>query len=366
MKKILFCMLIVVFAASMIFAFAACKEEAISSGETTEEVAPAEEEAAAEEAPEEEKVVGICFLWRGDAFQEAMWANEHEIASKNNIKILEANSEATIEGQVTIIEDFISAGVDSIIIQPIGIPDATDVAQVCEAAGIPVVFYHMYPDPEESGWCAANVRLTEVKENFEAGAQTAKLWKELHPDKPIVMIQMVLEENEYCVKERSGPTMEGVLSVDPDAIIYEVQMTDFNDRSVVMGEFEDAITAHPEANIIGGTGSYSTLPAYEVLKSIGRGTVETELIVGIEGSYEEYKLIMDPNNAYKYTCGLTPGSAGINNMEFTIKVLNGELKPDAFKRVTLEQKVLGPDSDWDTYFQDEWNISLSDLEAGAN
>ncbi|MBA7688769.1 hypothetical protein ES703_97258 [subsurface metagenome] len=131
-----------------------------------------------------------------------------------------------------------------------------------------------------------------------------------------------------------------------------------------MKEFEDAIVAHPEANIIGGVGSFATLPAYEVLKSIGRGTVETEIIAGNEGSYEEYILIKDPNNAYKYTCGLTPGSAGVYNMEYAIKVLNGELEPDAYEIVTIDQKVLGPDSDWDTYFKEEWNTSLAELEGG--
>ena len=81
------------------------------------------------------------------------------------------------------------------------------------------------------------------------GAEMATQWKEAHPDKPIVMVELGWPNHTEVKSGRTDPWVEGVLSVDPTA-------TDLGCLDVSKGTDQakqvmtDLLNYSPEVNLI--------------------------------------------------------------------------------------------------------------------
>jgi methyl-galactoside transport system substrate-binding protein len=137
-------------------------------GSKTETSEPAATEASAEEtveeteAPEEtssdlaDKKVGVCIYQFSDNFM-TLFRTELENYlvslgfSKDNITIVDgANDQATQSGQI---DNFISQGVDVLIINPVNSSSAETITDKVVGAGIPLVYINREPDEaEEQRW----------------------------------------------------------------------------------------------------------------------------------------------------------------------------------------------------------------------
>ena len=365
LKKIIVFALVVVFMVSMLFIGTSCKEEAAPAEEAVEEAAPAEEvveeavpaEEVVEEEAAEELVIGRMMVFVGDDFQQT--AKQHFLNYCDEIGaegiVLDSNFDEETERKNA--EDLISRGVNAIIIQCVNAFSGAEISKSAKAAGIPVVSSIIIPDTENY----ILVTLDEETANKKAGKKIIELWEELHPDIPPVPAYISIPWNEWVTEVRTIPFIEGIKSVEPDIEVMEIELgADQLDTESIMAVFEDTITAHPEINVIGGFASFTTLPALEVLLSIGRGTIETELIASIEGSIEEYKKIMDPNSAYKFTTGLKPKDLEVTDVEYALKLINGEIGIDEAVIKKIPCLVLDSDSDWGPYLKEQWFEDIED------
>jgi len=333
MKKYLIIFLIFAFALSMIFIGTSCKEKA------PEETA-------------EKLVIGRILIFAGDDFQQM--AQKHFLNYCDEIGaegiVLDSNFDA--EEEKKNMEDLISRDVDAIIVQPVTAFTATALSDMVKTANIPIVTYIT-----ESGNFTL-VTSDEITANTEAGKKTAELWKTLHPDTPIVACVLEDAAVGWTRINRSNPFIAGVKAADPEATIIEVELSDLGTEAI-MASFEDTITANPEINLLSSTASFVSLACLEVLGAIGRGTPETEIIHGIQGSLEEYKKIMDPNSAYKICTGMKPKDLEVTSIKYAIKLINGEIGREEKITIGAPAQVLDSNSDWKQYLKDQW---LTDIE----
>jgi len=334
MKKYLIIFLILAFVSSMIFIGTSCKKKALE--ETGEGL-----------------VIGRILIFAGDDFQQT--AKQHflnycdEIGAKGIV--LDSNFDA--EKEKKNMEDLISRGVDAIIVQPVTAFTATVLSDMAKAADIPIVTYIT-----ESGNFTL-VTSDEITTNTEAGKKTAELWKKLHPDIPIVACVLEDAAVEWTMINRSKPFIAGVKEADPKATIIEVELSDLGTEAI-MASFEDTITAHPEINLISSTASFVSLACLEVLETIGRGTPETEIIHGIQGSLEEYKKIIDPNSAYKICTGMKPKDLEVTSIKYAIKLINGEIGREEKITIGCPAQVLDANSNWKQYLEEQWFAKIEE------
>jgi len=355
MKKLTILLLIFIFTVSLIFISTGCKEEAAE-----EETAATEEEAVTEEAAGEETaeqlVIGRVLIFEVDNYQQLVSKFAKDFCEENNIELVLNSADADVEKERRIVEDLITRDVDAIIIQAITDADANEMKKLADDAGIPIVFFYQAPSVEPY----VHLALTEDDANREMGAACANLWIEEHPDVPIVVGALMKEELENAMTNRHDPFIEGVQSVDPDAEIIDVEMTDESALDLVYNDFEDVIMAHPEINIVCAMNASQSLTAHNVLKSVGRGTPETEIVSGIEGSLDEYLRIVDPESSYKFTVGIKPYDNEIALWDIALKMINGEISIDANERFEVGSLVLTDDSDWEEYLLKQWNKDLEE------
>jgi methyl-galactoside transport system substrate-binding protein len=141
-----------------------------SSASTTQTTEKKDDAAATDEKKEDtsdasgdfaDKKVGICIYQFSDNFM-TLFRNELEAYlikqgfDKNNISIVDgANDQAT---QTSQIQNFITDGVDVLIINPVNTSSAETITDMVVEAGIPLVYMNREPDAdeearwEENGW----------------------------------------------------------------------------------------------------------------------------------------------------------------------------------------------------------------------
>lgn len=148
-------------------------EDAAEAPAEAEEEAPAEDAAEAEDGDAEaasgdfaDKKVGVCIYQFSDNFM-TLFRTELENYlvslgfSKDNITIVDgANDQATQTGQI---DNFISQGVDVLIINPVNSSSAETITDKVVEAGIPLVYINREPDEsEEKRWADNNWDVTYV------------------------------------------------------------------------------------------------------------------------------------------------------------------------------------------------------------
>ena len=362
-KKMMFIFLVALLSFSVfaVSAIAGCSTSASTTiAETTaaETTAAAEttvaETTAAETTAAKKLVIGRIYVSEADNYQQACIKAAQNFAAENNIELLVGSSDADINKEIGIFEDFLAKKVDAIIMQPVEGADANQLIKNAQAVNIPVIIWGIKHTEGSAPFLSPN----EKDANTELGKKCAELWLSENPDTAIKAGVLTMEEIAFVKDQRTDRFIDGVLSVAPDAEIIKQDVLRAPDKEAVMGTFEDLITANPDINLVFGPASFHSLAAQTVLETIGRGTKETEIVSGVSGDMEEYEKIKDPNSSYRFTTGLLPKDGEIACFEMALKVINSEVAIDSDVEQEMSAVVLGIDSDWKEYLKAQWDVSI--------
>ena len=200
---------------------------------------------------------------------------------------------------------------------------------VQEALGKGIALTSFFSPLGDSGLPTA--RSDEAGISFAMGAEMAKQWKEAHPDKPIVMVQLGWPNHTEVKSGRTDPFVKGVLSVDPTA-------TDLGCQDASKGPdaakqiITDLLTTRPELNLIYSEASNLTVGTMAALTQAGRGKMDngkplTEIVASVDFDEVEMKLVYDPNSSLKLSMGLPPLETSHGRIDLIFDVLNGKVKP---------------------------------------
>ncbi|MHC4431972.1 MAG: sugar ABC transporter substrate-binding protein [Planctomycetota bacterium] len=181
-------------------------------------------------------------------------------------------------------------------------------------------------------------RSNEAAVSFEMGAQMAKAWKEAHPDKPIVMVQLGWPNHTEVNSGRTAPFAEGVLSVDPTAENLGA-LDSSAGQEAAKQIIVDLLTQRPEVNLIYSEASNLTVGTMAGLSQLGRGKFDngkplTEIVASVDFDTVEYDLVYDPNSSLKASMGLPPVETARGRIDLIMDVINGDVEP---KKDTAEE-----------------------------
>jgi ABC-type sugar transport system substrate-binding protein len=218
-------------------------------------------------------------------------------------------------------------------------------------AGIAIITFYTKP----SQALVPHVTINEATTSFEMGVIAATKWKEFYPNTPIKIGMIEYVGVSTPIEQRSEPFIAGVKSVDPSAVVVS-RLDGGGTMENAMAAAQDMIQANPDINIFYGTSSDYSIGVMAALEAAGRGKAVdgvplTELVVGTDASESELVKIFNPNSSLKVTQGLTPKENGRLKVDTLMKIVNGELAPDA--NVVVEGKNI---------VFDFWSSSVSDVE----
>ncbi|MDA4846632.1 sugar ABC transporter substrate-binding protein [Hoeflea poritis] len=173
-------------------------------------------------------------------------------------------------------------------------------------------------------------RSDEAAVSFEMGAQMAKAWKEAHPDKPIVMVQLGWPNHTEVNSGRTKPFVEGVLSVDPKAENLGA-LDSSAGQEAAKQIIVDLLTQRPEVNLIYSEASNLTVGTMAGLSQLGRGKFDngkplTEIVASVDFDAVEYDQVFDPNSSLKVSMGLPPVETARGRVDLIMDVVNGKVE----------------------------------------
>lgn len=173
-------------------------------------------------------------------------------------------------------------------------------------------------------------RSDEAAVSFEMGAQMAKAWKDAHPDKPIVMVQLGWPNHTEVNSGRTAPFVEGVLSVDPTAENLGA-LDSSAGQEAAKQIIVDLLTQRPEVNLIYSEASNLTVGTMAGLSQLGRGKFDngkplTEIVASVDFDAVEFDQVYDPNSSLKVSMGLPPVETARGRIDLIMDVVNGDVE----------------------------------------
>jgi ribose transport system substrate-binding protein len=327
---------------------AAAEPAAQAATEQTTEAAAATE--AAKPAGFEGVIAKVPNTLKHDIHgNDAKWAKIYA-AEVYNYDYQTIDPDQDLAKSVAAVETFISQGVDGIILHPITEDGQNDVIQEARDADIPIMTYCV----GTTGKVVPALLIDEATVAQQMGADMAKKWMELYPDKPVRLGFVSWTNISFCFDNRTGPFLTGVKTVVSDLPSKEESgdLVFQNSKGEELfgatywghggGNLEVAqqiaaagLQANPEVNIIYGDNMQNGLGVLAAYQAAGRGLAVdgvplTEIIASTDASSAELIKLADPTTSLKYALGMQPQTFAYAQIDMMIKLIKGEIDPNVY------------------------------------
>ncbi len=341
--------------------------------------APASEapasEAPASEAPAENKegayIGKVPITLKHDVHgNDAKWAEKYA-AEQYGAKYEVIDPDQDLNKEIAAVETFIGKGVDGIILHPVTEDGVNEIIQEARDADVNIMTYCV----GTTGKKVPALMIDEATMASQMGADMAKQWMELYPDKPVRLGFVSWTDIAFCFDNRTGPFLKGVQTVVKDLPTDGPKFKNSAGEELVGPTYwehaggvletaqkvtADAITKYPDVNVVYGDNVSNGLGALAAYEAAGRGKAEegkplTEIIASTDASAGELKKLADPKSSLKYALGMQPQTFAYAQIDMMMDLINGKLDNDTYVEKTT------PDSYFNFY-----KDSLEDLQNWFN
>ena len=324
MKKVLVLVLAVLLMVTVFGCSAAPAEE--STGMDTSTPSEATGEAASDGTSEENGADGktLKFGYVTSDMSHEWYQNivkgAQQKADELGIELITADAAMDAGKQVTQLENMLTSGVDALIITPVDAKSLATVINDAKEQGVPVIC-----ESNVVEGATTTVGINSVEGGRQAGEWLAEYATANNIDPKILVVNA--PSNEDC-RERVQGFKE---ALDESGIQYEiVQEVDgegAKERSLEVSA--DAITAHPEVNVIYGINDNATTGGMAAYKEAGLDESKlTAIGFGFEGVAGRTALLAD--GPYKAAVAMFPDFMGQRLIDAAYQIANGEELPERY------------------------------------
>jgi len=292
-----------------------------SSADTT--AASVEPTATTSTAGSGDLVIGSV-LYGVDGYQTQHGKAIEAYGQEIGVEVRNCNSENDVTKQQQCVQDFITAGVDGIILQPFEPAVGGTLVKESQDAGIPIITWAIGPVEDVP---AVWIELSEYDQAKEAG-MAAAIWVRENFDAAPLIVDLGIPNNTNCANRGTG-FIDGAMEADPEAKVV-AQPNGGGQRQVSADEMATVIDSGVVFNIVTGCNGESTLGALQSLRAAGRGKAtnkvpETEYLFSVDGTTAEVEELLDPTSPLMATLSLTPYDNVRVLLDTMLKRVNGEI-----------------------------------------
>lgn len=322
-KKVLAGML----AAMMVVGLTACggsKEAASTDSQETTEATDTADDAAAEDTAKEDtaKEGGIHIGCAVQTLSNQVWAQQmEEITSRakadgNEVTVVDCDENANT--QIDQIENFITSGVDAIIVQPV---DADALEDICKEAldqGITVVCWDEEMENSSFNWVIENYDLGK-----EIGSQAAD-WINEKFDNGEVEVAVLGYPQTPILLERENGILDALKEKAPNATVVANQPA--IDTTEGLNAMETILQANPDVKVVCTIGGGGAAGANEAFKGFYGSEVPDEVGIFSTDLTDEAVASMQNGEFNRMVVAITGNSykCGDTVYDLTISYENGE------------------------------------------
>ena len=239
------------------------------------------------------------------------------------LKVVDAAMDAA--KQVTQIENLLAEGIDVLCITPVDVKALANVVAEAKSMGIPVI---TESNVVENTLCY--VGIDNLSGGKNAGLWFAQYAKDNKIDPKILIVGLpAFEDCRLRVEGFKAGLDEAGLKYE---IVQEVDGQGSKETSLKVSQ--DAITAHPEINVIFGINDNSTTGGMAAYSEAGLDeSTLTAIGFGFEGNVGREALLS--GGPYKAACAMFPDYMGVSLMDAAVMAAKGEELPANYKSGTI-------------------------------
>ncbi len=306
-RKLVSLITVAVVSMSMIAGCASNTGTTDNSEAETEETASTEEAAADTEEDSgnmASKKVGVCVYQSSDTFmgllsEELVNYLVSQGFSKDNIIV--ADGENNQETQDAQIQDFIDEGVDVLIVNPVNASSAAAITDKAVGADVPLVYINREPESsEEQRWTDNSWNVTYVGSDarqsgtlqgdiiVDLGLETV----DLNGDKKIQYAMIEGDPENIDSEYRTTYSVKALADAGWDSEELYDEIGNF-DKDQATPLVEEALSSHPEIEVVFCNNDAMALGALEAIEAAGR-TVGTDIfLVGVDALKEALDCVLE-------------------------------------------------------------------------
>ena len=273
------------------------------------------EEAAPPAPPEEEKLLIAGVVFQSDTFMQTVQAGMQAAADEAGVELILGNTENKLDKEASMIDDYITLGVDAIVITPISADGSVAALKKAKEAGITIVCFNTCVS--EPGIASAFL----VTKNEDLGTKTGEaavkfINEKLGGEAKIGILNC--DQFEGC-----PPRKEGFLSKVgelPGAEIVADQAGWLADKAQPVAEA--MLQAHPEINMFWSANEGGTVGEAMAAKTLGPGG--TVFVFGTDMNNQMGQMLQSDDDVLQGVTGQAPYQMGYDAFNTTLDALAGK------------------------------------------
>lgn len=184
-------------------------------------------------------------------------------------------------GQATVVENFIAAGVDALVIAPVDSSALVPSVEAANAAGIPVVDVDSFIDGGEIASFVATDNLAA------AGLQAETVGEAIDGSGKVVLING--GQGFQTGRDRRDGFVDAMAEQYPDVEVIEVQ-TEWDAQEAQAG-LEDALASNPDIVAVAHAWDGATVASVATLENAG--LLDSTYVIGFDGAPDAIALMLD-------------------------------------------------------------------------
>lgn len=330
----------VLLTATMLFSLVGCgqkqeqkpaEQPATTAEEKTEEK-PAEQPATEEKADGDKLVVGFTNKDVSDTFQNYIIDAMKAYASANNIELQVSDAQNDSQKQQNQVDDFVTAGVDAIVVAIIDSSTSGPMIESAKAAGIPIVFVNTNPFVDgnipDGAYYVGSIEK-------EAGEMQAEYIGEKLGGKGDAVILVGSLGHQGAVDRTEGNKDKLAEKYPEMKVLAEQTAKWMRDEAVTV--MENYITTYgDDIKAVFSNNDEMALGAIKALEDRGMTDV---LVCGIDGTVEGLQAVVDG----KLACTVFQDAKGQGEgaIDLAVKAANGE---NLEKELWIPFQLITPDN----------------------
>jgi len=276
----------------------------------------------------------------------AVWAERYAM-EKYGARHETIDPDQDLSRSIAAVETFMARGADGIVLHPVTEDGVREIIREVRDADINIMTYCLDATCKQ----VPALLIDEATVAQEMGTDMTKQWISLYPDIPVKVGFISWTDIAFCFDNRTGPFLRGVKSVVdylPTEGVQRFRDSAGNDLygatywehaggvlEVAMQVTGDAITKHPDVNIVYGDNVSNGLGALAAYEAAGRGIAidgvpQTEIIASTDASAGELRKLADPRSSLLYALGMQPQVFAYAKVDLIMELINGTLDNDVY------------------------------------
>jgi ribose transport system substrate-binding protein len=258
--------------------------------------------------------IGVSLLTQDDEFYKALKQGLEDEGKKQNVTMDIVSGDKDLSKQVNQVQNFVSKGVDAIVLCPVDSAGIVGAVAQANKAGIPVFTADI---ASKGGTVVSHI----ASDNVEGGRLVGEFAGKLLNGKGNVAILDL--KTVTSVQDRVRGFKEALAKFPGIKIVADEDVPDAK-RENAVPKATNVLTAHPDINLIFGINDNCALGALSALQQANKSDIH---VLGFDAGPEAQNYIASGTSPLKADAIQFPHLIGVCTVGAVIKSLNGEKVP---------------------------------------